>query len=40
MFPDPDFYGMVRYAPEFGHKIEKAKMETKISKQKIFLREV
>jgi hypothetical protein len=35
MFPDPDFYGTVRYAPKFGHKIEKAKMETKILKEKI-----
>jgi hypothetical protein len=29
MFPDPGFYGTVRYAPKFGNKIEKAKMETK-----------
>ncbi len=30
MFPDPDFYGTVRYAPKFGHKMEKAKMGTKM----------
>jgi hypothetical protein len=26
------WYGTVRYAPKFGHKMERAKMETKILK--------
>jgi hypothetical protein len=29
MFPDTDFYGTVRYAPKFGHKMEKQKWKQK-----------
>jgi hypothetical protein len=29
MFLDPDFYGTARYAPKFGHKMEKRKWKQK-----------